>query len=915
MSRSKIAAVLSLLVCGSLPACEGAKQHPLVCEPGRQDSCFCGGGRLEGTQVCQEDGSGWGSCSCGGDSDIDVDTDIDLDIDLDVDTDMDIDTDMDLDTDIDVDTDLDVDTDIDVDTDTDTDVKLRSMGEKCQHGAQCEGRVCLATPDGKFCSRLCDSRYDCREIPWWDCLKLYSGGQRFDVCGPDYGDADTDTDIDIDTDVDTDIDEQCPHDPARRRCSVDDDCNIGQFCEEGCCQQICLCGQDSDCTQCDLGAEYACILGQCKLRFCASTVDCPAGQICIAGRCQGASSCGLVKAVGITTSSGAVRQGHERQFAARALDAHGATLPGFRFSWSSSEPAVATIDGNGLATGGSQSGTTQITASACNRTSPPVALTNHAFVGPTDTQVLVLDRRFGTPVDHATVVAGDGDIVVQTDTWGAAVFPGHSASTVSVFHPGYAYFTAMGLTATDLLVFLDPLSDPTRAGGVQGEFDFSQLIAGGEIGVGLAGLSLPGDLTAIDPTALLGERIMTHITFGQLFDDDVPLPSGMHLALGTTVFKEGYKVVGEPGTRVLWGLGGDVPLADLMELMGPAIDMCSDECEFGFFGTTLPGLMPYLARLQHGVITGVDVASIPRVPDIDDLNGDGDTTDPVPDFANFPVRSPLVLGMPLRMELELQVPELPSIGGVPLEAAYLLPGALTPDGLVPLGFGVGTDKRNDHDSPDGVVGDENDGRVHLRFAPKHGGIEDAPYAIVTVASWRTLGDDRGLAMSGQIQILESLPADYRLDVPAFLPAVASPAFDRVTRRFAGNAVTGADLYQVTLQAGAVRWRVLVPAGNPTFSLPAAPPGVSDLTSDPVVRVDAWDTRNGLDLDDLLEFNGTNLDRVNHLVRGFSTVMLNQPAGMGCDCDPACSAGGRGSVGSVACAGLLGLWLLWRRRRR
>jgi uncharacterized protein YjdB len=57
------------------------------------------------------------------------------------------------------------------------------------------------------------------------------------------------------------------------------------------------------------------------------------------------------------------------QFTAKARDANEE-----KFRWSSSAPSVATIDNNGVATG-MGAGTTQITATAAGKTSPPVVLT------------------------------------------------------------------------------------------------------------------------------------------------------------------------------------------------------------------------------------------------------------------------------------------------------------------------------------------------------------------------------------------------------------------------------------------------------------------------------------------------------------------------------------------------------------
>jgi uncharacterized protein YjdB len=57
------------------------------------------------------------------------------------------------------------------------------------------------------------------------------------------------------------------------------------------------------------------------------------------------------------------------QFTATSKD-----VSGEKFQWVSSRPSVATIDNNGVATG-MGAGTTQITATAGGKTSPPVVLT------------------------------------------------------------------------------------------------------------------------------------------------------------------------------------------------------------------------------------------------------------------------------------------------------------------------------------------------------------------------------------------------------------------------------------------------------------------------------------------------------------------------------------------------------------
>lgn len=51
---------------GAGGASSSSSGAPLVCTPGIQISCPCPGGAPGGVQVCNQDGSGYGACSCGG---------------------------------------------------------------------------------------------------------------------------------------------------------------------------------------------------------------------------------------------------------------------------------------------------------------------------------------------------------------------------------------------------------------------------------------------------------------------------------------------------------------------------------------------------------------------------------------------------------------------------------------------------------------------------------------------------------------------------------------------------------------------------------------------------------------------------------------------------------------------------------
>ncbi|HEX8710071.1 MAG TPA: Calx-beta domain-containing protein, partial [Pyrinomonadaceae bacterium] len=81
-----------------------------------------------------------------------------------------------------------------------------------------------------------------------------------------------------------------------------------------------------------------------------------------------------ISRIEITPTEATINVGAQQQFTARAYDANGQLLTGVLFQWQSSNPAVATVDQNGLATGVS-AGTTQIRASARGVQSGPALLT------------------------------------------------------------------------------------------------------------------------------------------------------------------------------------------------------------------------------------------------------------------------------------------------------------------------------------------------------------------------------------------------------------------------------------------------------------------------------------------------------------------------------------------------------------
>ena len=82
------------------------------------------------------------------------------------------------------------------------------------------------------------------------------------------------------------------------------------------------------------------------------------------------------------------------------------------------------------------------------------------------------------------------------------------------------------------------------------------------------------------------------------------------------------------------------------------------------------------------------------------------------------------------------------------------------------------------------------------------------------------------------------------------------------------------MFRSTLQNSSGRWKVYLPATDPvTFSLPAPPEGYPDLASGATVTLDPIALEPGTLFEDLVTFNGDDLDKINELAVAFSRFEL------------------------------------------
>jgi hypothetical protein len=160
---------------------------------------------------------------------------------------------------------------------------------------------------------------------------------------------------------------------------------------------------------------------------------------------------GIAGAVAVSPALDSIPVGQTAQFTAAVTDLHGAPLSGAPLAWSSSDPAVAMVDVNGLASGVAI-GTATITATsggASGSATLVVTNPNHPPLAVDDTFDAI--GNVTVPVTAPGVLAGDTDPDAGNAlTAVAGTFPTAAGGTITVAADGsFSYLSAPGFTGTD----------------------------------------------------------------------------------------------------------------------------------------------------------------------------------------------------------------------------------------------------------------------------------------------------------------------------------------------------------------------------------------------------------------------------------------------------------------------------------
>ena len=703
--------------------------------------------------------------------------------------------------------------------------------QTCESGFICEDNVCLP--------QECESNEDCDATASEECVGIEEGHGRCEFVQRCMDDSECPDNFSCE-------ETRCRELP---RCLGDRDCGPDRYCDDGHCQK------STTCTVGSCPAGEICIADRCVPDICRSIDDCDtAGEICISGQCQVPPPPSFVTEIRIVTPSGVVRPQGTYQFTAIALNQAGNVVPGVSFDWTSTSTLVATIDANGLATGQNRAGETQIIARAStgvmSLSSTPVTLINlGALSMTTQLRVTVVDISSGGVLSGVPLTINDGTQTfdVTTDAQGKVSLSSSQTTantfTVTAWSPSHNYTTIDGITSNDIVLPLRTLTSPQRAGGLKGAIDLSMVNTSGDLAYSISGASFPTPLFTYDPGDLFGRDVH------QIDVMNFKIPVGASATLSATVFgmsfnlKDTYYTQAAQGQRAAWSFGGRV---DFDFLGGFASD------------NLLASILPRFQQFDHDVRPSIRVVSVPKVTDTADIDNDEDTSELVPDFANFPdVGLTPKVEQTLRYALETDNVRLPFVTGGNADTLLIVTGSLLPGiGFVPLGLDGLTD-----DSGNGVVPS-----FTAKLAPPHSGLEQGQFAVLATAF---RNDNNPIPQPGSTRIFvgSSLPrsVDFR---SGWIDAPLGAEFDRGARNLSVSAPTGSDLLHFTIQHSEGAWDYYTAPFTQPKPLPAIPMGTTDRTQSATISVSAIDLAASSNVSSLFDVsNGGvgSLDRVTERV--------------------------------------------------
>jgi hypothetical protein len=446
-------------------------------------------------------------------------------------------------------------------------------------------------------------------------------------------------------------------------------------------------------------------------------------------------------------------------------------------------------------------------------------------------------------------------VTVTTDATGVALFPDFmggtarfSAASPELRADGYARYDRVSVAATPARDVLLPLTDnPVHgAAGFNASISFNEVHSSGEASMGFSLLSA-SDVTAVDLDNLFGETFRVSVPG---VPQRLPVPGSLVATVSSGFLNSEIKTrslgLGEAGRRTAVAFAGKVALSQAASLR-----------------TT--DLLAYAGSLDYALQPLTSISHLPYVPDAVDLDGDGLSSEDLPDYDRFTGLS----HRPRRVQLrrtEVVVSPLPA----GLDTAVVAAVELSEEaGVVPLGL---TSRTAGAAQPDGT---RPVGSVLLRSGAPYGGAEVGRPGVWALATSANAGTG---AVSGWLLGGEVLPA--RVEVPPLLPlplatyTPSSRTFEPAPANWSALGQAGVGLVRLTLTGARGRHVVYLPLDSSQVSFPV-PESPSGAEGDPAAQsgvsleVVALRLASGNPAEGLLDASGTNLLQLPLVLEAYS----------------------------------------------
>jgi hypothetical protein len=673
---------------------------------------------------------------------------------------------------------------------------------------------------------------------------------------------------------------------VRVSCTDDSQCDPGEKCEPR--RGVCI-----NENTCNPGDPDACQTDGDVCKYIDGTPTCAAPT--------DPNGCELSPSVGYVAAGGTIGFEGVGVDDSKKLVAHAS----FTYAASGGTFAGAAFTAPGAA------GDVTVTATANGGATCTAVVHVYAPIAADALRVVLIDQNTREPIAGARVAARvDGaNVEGLTTADGSFTFSDAAdATSVSAFPGTHQWHTIIDPPA-DSVIYTAAVQTTPVVDGVKGTFDFSKLTNGdGDIKLGIAGMAINSSITDLNFTTIVGETVPTLIDIDGLTPDggqEVPLPEGLVIGLGTTDFKGNYVALSDkPGQSVAWALGGKVKLSEI----GPIISSVtgSDNLDFG---SILAAVLPFFGKFDHAVATGLEIDPAPRaagstagfddvtmtpntllvlsaeydMPTLPCAPGAFGTTGCTEDIFLLTVGEgeavveTVVTACPPEAPGETCEAIAPFTSGAVVLAGSIVPG----QGLVPLGLSAGLDIVTTGGTADGIAGqkDRTDGKILLDYAPPHDGIEGNLYGTVAIALDINQVSTADLGASILMQVSRTLPdAGNDFNGNDFLQSQGGSFVPGSS--FALEKKGSADFYRVNLDDGGEQeWNVWFDgSASGTFSISdlaqhsGAPVAARTVHADiQAFKLGAgYDGPQADDFAGLFEFDGRDIDSLIYYLGGWSS---------------------------------------------